>query len=71
MDLDYTKTNKAPEVCKVSFKTFIRYFVSPTHIVIHQDPGFISSLCQYLFKAFGMKLVTVSPTSHKFLLAGH
>ena len=52
MVVEYTKTNKAPVVCKVLFKTFIRYFRSPTHIVTDQDPAFMSSLCQYFFKAF-------------------
>ena len=71
MVVEYTKTNKAPEVCKVSFKTFLRYFRSPTHIVTDQDPAFMSSLCQYFFIAFGMKLVTVSPPNHKSILAEH
>ena len=31
----------------------------------------MSSLCQYLFKAFAMKLVTISPTNHKSLLTEH
>ena len=71
MVVEYTKTNKASEVCKVLFKTFIRYFGSPTHIVTDQDPAFMSSLCQYFLKDFGMKLVTVVPTDHKSLLAEH
>ena len=71
MVVEYTKTNKAPEVCEVLFKTFIRYFGSPKHIVTDQDPTFMSSLCQYFFKAFGMKLGKVSPTNHKSLLAEH
>ena len=71
MAVEYTKTNKAPEVCKVLYKTFIRYIRSPTHIVTDQHPAFLSSLCQYFFKAFGIKLVTVSPTNHKSLLAEH
>ena len=33
MIVEYTKTIKAPEVCNVLFKTFIRYFGSPTCIV--------------------------------------
>ena len=71
MVVEYTETNKALEVCTILFKTFIRYFGSPTHIVTDQDPAFMSSLCQYFFKAFGMKLVTVSPTNHVSLLAEH
>ena len=45
--VEYTKANKSPEVCKVLFKTFIRNFGSPTHIVKDQNPAFMSSLCQY------------------------
>ena len=71
MIVEYTKTNKAPVVCKVLIKAFIRYFGSPTPIVIDQDPAFMSNLCQYFFNAFGMKLVTVSPTNHKSLIAEH
>ena len=71
MVVEYTKINKAPEVCKVLFKTFIRYFGSPTHTVRDQDPAYMSSLCQYFFRAFGMKLITVSPTNHTSLLAEH
>ena len=69
MVVEYTKTNKASEVCKVLLKTFIRYFGSPTHIVTDKDPAFMSSLCKYFFKAFGMELITVIPTNHKSLLA--
>ena len=65
--VEYIKTNKAPEVCKVLFKTFIRYFGSTIHIVTDQHPTYMSS--QYFFKAFGMNLVTASPTNHKSLLA--
>ena len=71
MDVEYTKTNKGPEICKVLFRTFIGYFGSLTYIVTDQDPAFMYSLCQYFFKAFGMKLVTVSPTDHKSLLVEH
>ena len=42
--VEYTKANNAPEVCKVLFKTFIRYFGSTTHIVKDQNPAFMSSL---------------------------
>ena len=69
MVVEYTKTNKAPEVCKVLFKTFIRYSGSPRFIVTDQGAAFMSGLCQYFSKAFGMKLVRVSPTNHNSLAA--
>ena len=31
----------------------------------------MSSLCQWFFKAYGIQLVTVSPTNHKSLQAKH
>ena len=66
-----TKTTQASEVCKVLMKHFIRYFGTPKQIITDQDPAFLSSLCQWFFKAFGMKLITCSPTNHKSLLAEH
>ena len=38
-------------------------------IMCDQDPAFMSSLCQWFFKAYGIQLVTVSPTNHKSLQA--
>ena len=40
-------------------------------IICDQDPAFMSSLCQWFFKAYGIQLVTVSPTNHKSLQAEH
>ena len=70
MVVEYTKTNKARDICKVLFKTLLDTLDHP-HIVTDQDPAFMSSLCHYFFKALGMKLVTVSPTNPKSLLAEH
>ena len=65
------KTTQAPEVCKVLMKHFIRYFGTPKQIITDQDPAFLSSLFQWFFKAFRMKLITCSPTNYKSLLAEH
>ena len=40
-------------------------------IICDQDPTFMSSLCQWFFKAYGIQLVTVSPTNYKSLQAKH
>ena len=66
-----TKTTQAPEVCQVLMKHFIRYFGAPKQIITDQDPAFLSSLCQWFLRAFGIKLITCSPTNHKSLLAEH
>ena len=47
------------------------YFAVPMRIICDQDPAFMSSLCQWFFKAYGIQLVTVSPTNHKSLQAEH
>ena len=66
-----TKTTQAPEVCKVLMKHLIRYFGTPKQIITDQDPAFLSSLCQWFLKVFGIKFITCSPTNHKSLLAEH
>ena len=40
-------------------------------IICDQDPAFMSSLCQWFFKAYDIQLVTVRPTNHKSLQAEH
>ena len=47
------------------------YFAVPMRIICDQDPAFMSSLCQWFFKAYGIQLVTVSPTNHRSLQAEH
>lgn len=41
------------------------------HIISDQDPAFVSSLAQAFFQHFGVRLLTVSPSNHKSLLAEH
>ena len=47
------------------------YYAVPMRSICDQDPAFMSSLCQWFFKAYGTQLVTVSPTNHKSLQAEH
>ena len=58
-------------VCEILVDNFIAYFSTPVRIICDQDPSFLSSLSQYCFQQYGIKLVTVSPTNHRSLLAEH
>ena len=65
------KKATAEEVCSILFDNFEAYYAVPMRIICDQDPAFMSSLCQWFFKAYGIQLVTVSPTNHKSLQAKH
>ena len=56
-------------VCTAIRERFIANYGPPTHIVCDQDPAFISSLAQAFFQHFGVRIITVSPSNHKSLLA--
>ena len=65
------KKATAEEVCSILFDNFMAYYAVPIRIICDQDPAFMSSLCQWFFKAYGIQLVTVSRTNHKSLQAEH
>ena len=65
------KKATAEEVCSILFDNFMAYYAVPMRIICDQDPAFMSSLCQWFSKAYGIQLVTVSPTNHKSLQAEH
>ena len=65
------KKATAEEVCSILFDNFMAYYAVPMRIICEQDPAFMSSLCQWFFKAYGIQLVTISPTNHKSLQAEH
>ena len=65
------KKATAEEVCSILFDNFMAYYAVPMRIICDQDPAFMSNLCQWFFKAYGIQLVTVSPTNHKSLQAEH
>ena len=39
----------------------------PEHIIVDQDSAFMSSLMNYLFKKFDIKIKTVAPYNHEAL----
>ena len=61
----------AEGVCPILFDNFKAYYALPMTIMCDQDPAFMSSLCQRFFKAYGIQLVTFSPTNHRSLQAEH
>ena len=65
------KKATSEKVCSIWFDNFMAHYAVPVRIICDQDPAFMSSLCQWFFKAYGIQLVTVSPTNHKSLQAEH
>ena len=63
------QTTTSTEICKTLVKDVFRYFALPSHIICDQDPAFMSSLCQFLWYAYRIVLVTVGPTNHRSLKA--
>ena len=65
----YTATS--PEVCKALQDHLFCVFGTPVKLICDQDPAFMSHLTQTMLQSYGTKLITVSPTNHKSLLAEH
>ena len=65
------QTARTVEICKAINKSFIKYFSPPTHIMCDQDPAFMSTMAQVFFQHFGIRVIMVSTTNHKSLLAEH
>ena len=61
----------AEDVCKALMKFHLPILGPPTHIICDQDPAFINSLMSALFTQLQIKVIVVSPTNHKSLLAEH
>ena len=64
-------STKNPHILQVFQKGYVAYFGPPTHIVCDQDVSFTSSLMQAFTEQLGIKMIMVSPTNHKSLLAEH
>ena len=64
-------TATSPEICKALQDNLISVFGTPVKLICDQDPAFMSHLTQTMLQSYGTKLITVSPTNHKSLLAEH
>ena len=65
------KSCKVQDIIHVFIHGYLRYFGPPTHIVCDLDPAFTSSLMEAFLNNLNIKLITVSVTNHKSLLAEH
>ena len=64
-------TATSPEICQVMQDHLICVFGTPVKLICDQDPAFMSHLTETMLLSYGVKLITVSPTNHKSLLAEH
>ena len=64
-------STKTPQILQVFQKGYLAYFGLPTHIVCVQDAAFMSSLMEAFTEQLNIKMIMVSPTNHKSLLAEH
>ena len=64
-------TATSPEICQVMQDHLICVFSTPVKLICDQNPAFMSHLTQTMLLSYGVKLITVSPTNHKPLLAEH
>ena len=61
----------AQNVMEVFQKGYLAYFSPPICIICELDPAFTSSLMEAFLQNLNIKMVTVSVTNHKSLLAEH
>ena len=66
-------STKTPHILQAFQKGYVAYFGPPTHthIVCSQDLAFKSSLMEAFTEQLDIKMIMVSPTNHKSLLAEH
>ena len=63
--------SKAEEVGEALTEHVITKYCIPDCIIMDQDSTFMSSLMNYLFSKFNIKIKTVAPFNHQYLLAEH
>ena len=62
---------RSEEVGEAIIENILSKFGTPEYIIMDQDSTFMSSLMNYLFQVFGIKIKTVGPYNHKSLQAEH
>ena len=63
--------SKVEEVGEALIKHVITKYCIPNCIIMDQDSAFMSSLMNYLFSKFNIKIKTVAPYNHQSLQAEH
>ena len=64
-------STKIPHIMDVFERGYLAYYIPPTHIICDMDPAFTSSLMEALSRQLNIKILTVSLTNCKSLLAEH
>ena len=62
---------KSEEIGDALIDNVITKYCIPEHIIMDQDSAFMSSLMNYLFKKFYIKIKTIVPYNHQSLQAEH
>ena len=63
--------SKSEEIGKALMENVISKNCIPDYIIMDQDSAFMSTLVNYLFRKFGIKVKTVAPYNHQSLQAEH
>ena len=64
-------STRIPTILDAFQKGYMAYFGPPTHIVCDQDAAFSSSLMEAFAEKLNIRMIMVSTTNHKSLLAEH
>ena len=62
---------KSEEVAEALIENIISRYCIPDCIIMDQDSAFMSTLMNYLFRKFGIKVKTVAPYNHQSLQVKH
>ena len=63
--------SRSEEIGDALIENIITKYCVPEYIIMDQDSAFISSLMNYLFKKFDIKIKTVASYNHQLLQAEH
>ena len=63
--------SKSEEIGEALIENVTSKYSVPNYIIVDLDNAFMSTLMNYLFKKFGIKIKTVVPFNHKSLQAEH